>query len=184
MDEINEIAKANRLVIIEDAAHSLGAEYRGRKVGALADMTIFSFHPVKHITTGEGGMIVTNNKEYYEQLVLLRSHGITRDRARFTSHSLHFTEPWYYEMQNLGFNYRLTDFQCALGLNQMGKLDNFVQRRRRIAAAYNEAFSSIDEIITPTEMATSKSSYHLYPIQLKTMDRDVVFQKLREKGLE
>lgn len=194
MDEINAIAKENRLIVIEDAAHSLGAEYRGRKVGSLADITIFSFHPVKHITTGEGGMIVTDNKEYYERLTLLRSHGITRDPDKFINKEDSFSltsdyplpltrSPWYYEMQELGFNYRMTDFQCALGISQMNKLCGFVRRRREIAATYDDAFGGLDNIITPVELSGCRSSYHLYPVQIKSRERNKVFIELREKGI-
>jgi UDP-4-amino-4,6-dideoxy-N-acetyl-beta-L-altrosamine transaminase len=192
MDDINKIAKDNGLIVIEDAAHSLGAEYKGKRVGSLADMTILSFHPVKHITTGEGGMVVTDNEEYYEKLTLLRSHGITRNPAKFgsaveTQNSKLKTQncypDWYYEMQELGFNYRITDFQCALGISQMKKLETFVTRRTEIARRYGEAFRKIEEIIIPEELACCKSSYHLYPIQLKTLDRDQVFAGLREKGI-
>jgi perosamine synthetase len=193
MDDINKIAKENGLIVIEDAAHSLGAGYRGRKVGLLADMTIFSFHPVKHITTGEGGMIVTNNKEYYEKLMLLRSHGITRNPDEFINRKNAFSltpgplpltpHPWYYEMQELGFNYRITDFQCALGISQMGKLDSFIKRRREIAGAYDEAFKKANEIIIPAELPECRSSYHLYPVQILTPNRDAIFNSLCEKGI-
>lgn len=183
MDDINKIAKDKGIVVIEDAAHSLGAEYKGKKVGSLADMTTFSFHPVKHITTGEGGMIVTDNKEYYERLLLLRSHGITRDSALFTSSNSRSTAPWYYEMQELGFNYRMADFQCALGISQLAKLDTFIKRRREIAAAYNEAFREMGNVISPVEMPNCKSSYHLYPIQIANRERDIIFNSLREKGI-
>jgi perosamine synthetase len=182
IDEINEIAGDNGLVVIEDAAHSLGAEYKGRKVGSLADMTVFSFHPVKHITTGEGGMIATNDRAYYERLLLLRTHGITRDAGNFVNRE-NVLMPWYYEMQILGFNYRITDFQCALGISQMDKLDAFVERRRKIASAYDRAFRKLDEIITPSVSAECRSSFHLYPIQLRTLDRNTIFKKLRDRGL-
>ncbi len=195
MEQINEIAKGKNIVVIEDAAHSLGAEYKGRKVGSLADMTTFSFHPVKHITTGEGGMVVTNRKDFYDKLVLLRSHGITRKQELFVQPcSVFQTQPstlnpqpsypeWYYEMQDLGFNYRITDFQCALGISQMDKLDDFVLRRRKIAAAYDRTFQKLDEIITPSVSPECESSFHLYPIQLKTLDRNTIFKKLRDRGL-
>jgi len=111
LEKILQIAKDNNLIIIEDASHALGATYKDSKIGSISDMTIFSFHPVKHITTGEGGMITTNNKEYYERLKLFRTHGITKDKDKL----LNYDGPWYYEMQELGYNYRLTDFQCALG---------------------------------------------------------------------
>jgi len=111
LKEIQEIARQNNLIIIEDASHALGATYKDNKIGSISDMIIFSFHPVKHITTGEGGMITTNNKEYYERLKLFRTHGITKDKDKL----LNYDGPWYYEMQELGYNYRLTDFQCALG---------------------------------------------------------------------
>lgn len=182
MDEINSIAGERGLVVIEDAAHSLGAEYKGRRVGTLADMTVFSFHPVKHITTGEGGMIVTDNKKYYEKMVLLRTHGITRDPERLQNAEL-AQMPWYYEMQELGYNYRITDFQCGLGISQMDKLADFVRRRQAIAAAYDRAFRGVEEIITPADLEDRKSSYHLYPIQLKSMCRNKVFNAIREKGL-
>jgi perosamine synthetase len=182
MDEINEIARNKGLVVIEDAAHSLGAEYKKKKVGSLADMTILSFHPVKHITTGEGGMVVTNNIKYYERLLLLRTHGITRDKDKFVGRE-NSTMPWYHEMQEMGFNYRITDIQCALGISQMGKLERFVKRRREIAAAYGNSFSALDEILIPAESPDRMSSFHLYPIQLRTADRNSIFARLTEGGV-
>jgi perosamine synthetase len=182
MEQINEIAKDKNIIVIEDAAHSLGAEYKGTKVGSLADMTTFSFHPVKHITTGEGGMIVTNDQTYYGRLMLLRTHGITRDAGKFVYRD-NTLMPWYYEMQDLGFNYRITDFQCALGISQMDKLDGFLQRRRDIASAYNQALREVDEIITPSELGGCKSSYHLYPVQLRTRNRNKVFAALKKRGI-
>lgn len=160
LEEINSIARERGLLVIEDAAHALGAEYKGKKIGGLSDMTIFSFHPVKHITTGEGGMILTDNQEFYEQLRVFRHHGIVRDNADNGS--------WYYEIRNLGYNFRITDFQCALGISQMNKLDRFIQRRREIAARYNHAFAEMGEIVTPVERADVKAAYHIYVIQLRT----------------
>ncbi len=193
MDEINGMAGDRGIVVIEDAAHSLGAGYKGKRVGSLADMTILSFHPVKHITTGEGGMVVTDNEEYYEKLLLLRSHGITRDSDKFvnreyagplTPHPLPLARrDWYYEMQELGFNYRITDFQCALGMSQMDKLDRFVSRRREIAAAYAGAFEGATGLIPPAELPGYRSSCHLYPVQIMSRKRDEVFDELRRKGL-
>ncbi len=159
MDEMNKIAKKNGLIVIEDAAHSLGAKYKGKKIGVLADMTVLSFHAVKHITTGEGGMVLTDNKDFYEKMLKFRTHGITRDIVG--------DGPWYYEMRDLGYNYRLTDMQCALGISQLKKLDRFVKTRRHIADRYNKSFAGMEEIGTPVEKAYARSSYHLYPIRLR-----------------
>jgi len=154
-------------VIIEDASHALGATYKGSKIGSISDMTIFSFHPVKHITTGEGGMVTTNNKEYYERLKLFRTHGITKEKDKL----LNYDGPWYYEMQELGYNYRLTDFQCALGLSQLEKIDRIIQRRRDIVKKYNSEFKDIPEIIIPEiNPIDSNPVWHIYMIQLN-LDR-------------
>jgi UDP-4-amino-4,6-dideoxy-N-acetyl-beta-L-altrosamine transaminase len=178
-DEIMATARARKLIVIEDACHALGAEYKGRKIGSLADMTVFSFHPVKHITTGEGGMVTTNSKEFYEQLKTFRQHGIVRD--------VHDGQPWYYEIPHPGYNFRLTDFQCALGISQLKKLDRFITRRREIAAKYNEAFAELEEIITPTEESYVKAAYHIYVIQLGTKKlitgRQEVFEALRTENI-
>lgn len=177
MDEIHAIAKEYNLIVIEDAAHALGADYKGQKIGCVSDMTTFSFHPVKHITTGEGGMITTNDEELYKKLVLFRSHGITRD-----SSLMHENEgPWYYEQLELGYNYRITDIQCALGVSQMNKLDNFVSKRRKLVQRYQDAFRGISGIVTPTELEGCNSSWHLYVIQVK--NRKEVFEKLRGAGI-
>jgi len=166
MKEISAIAKKNKLFIIEDASHALGAQYKvdGRwfKVGSCrhSDMTVFSFHPVKIITTGEGGAITTNNKQFYEKLKALRNHGIYRDRATEKN------GPWYYEMRNLGFNYRITDFQCALGISQFKKLNKFIKRRREIANTYNECFRNMKEITIPFVDANVLSSWHLYVLKI------------------
>ena len=179
MDEIFEIAKEHNLIVIEDGAHALGAEYKGKKIGTLSDMTTFSFHPVKPITTGEGGMIMTNDDKLYEKLVLFRSHGITRDSNLMTKNE----GPWYYEQLCLGYNYRMTDIQCALGLNQMGKLDRFIAKRRELAKRYDEAFAGEKNIITPYQSPYSLSGWHLYIIQVLNCDRKNVFEKLREQGI-
>lgn len=179
MDKINEIARRHDLIVIEDAAHALGADYKANKIGSISDMTTFSFHPVKHITTAEGGMVATNNKELYEKLLLYRTHGITRNPDMLSKND----GAWYYEQIDLGYNYRITDVQCALGISQMKRLDEFVSKRRGLVARYNEAFGGIDEIITPYQLKGCNNSYHLYVIRLKTKDRKEVFDKLRAEGI-
>ena len=190
LEDIYAIAKKHNLIVIEDACHALGAEYKGSKSGSCkySDMTVFSFHPVKSITTGEGGIVLTNNKRLYEKLLMLRNHGITKDPAKFTiNHNLLTINDygdWYYEMQELGFNYRITDFQCALGLSQLKKIDRFIQRRREIVKIYSKKLSKIDGIILPTEKPYVKSSWHIYYIRLKNSQRrKEVFEKLRKQGL-
>jgi len=177
-DEILKIAKKYKLLIIEDAAHALGSEYKGKKIGSFADMTILSFHPVKAITTGEGGMILTNNKDFYEKLKIFRHHGIVKKPEE---------GGWYYEIENPGYNYRLTDFQCALGLSQLKKIDKFIKRRREIVVKYNKAFKNIKEITIPTERSYVKSAWHIYPIQLNLeklkIGRKKIFEELRKEGL-
>ncbi len=178
MDKILKIAAKHKLLVIEDAAHALGSEYKGRKVGSFADMTIFSFHPVKAITTGEGGAVLTNNKDFYEKLKILRHHGIVKKPEK---------GGWYYEIESPGHNYRITDFQCALGLSQLKKIDKFIKRRREIVAEYNGAFKNIKEIITPTERNYVKSAWHIYVIQLcldrLKVGRREIFKELQEQGL-
>ncbi|WXR62337.1 UDP-4-amino-4,6-dideoxy-N-acetyl-beta-L-altrosamine transaminase [Peptostreptococcaceae bacterium AGR-M142] len=184
IDKIMKIADENNLIVIEDAAHALGSEYKGQKIGQKAHMTEFSFHPVKHITTGEGGIITTNDKDLYEKLKLFRTHGITRDKEFLNNKD---KPSYYYEQIELGYNYRMTDIQCALGISQLSKIDKFVQRRRDIVDIYNSELSSIDEIITPYEEEYSKSSYHLYIIRLKLdklkVDRDEIFKALQAENI-
>jgi perosamine synthetase len=177
-DEIKKIAKKYKILVIEDASHALGSEYKGKKIGSLADMTILSFHPVKHITTGEGGMILTNNKDFYEKLKIFRHHGITKKPEK---------GGWYYQIKNLGYNYRLTDFQCALGISQLKKIDKFIKRRREIVDQYNKAFKEVEGIIIPKERDYVKSAWHIYPIRLRLeklkVNRKKVFEKMQEQGI-
>ena len=163
MDEIRRICDEHDLVLIEDAAHSLGSKYKGKQVGSLADITCMSFHPVKTITGGEGGAVLTNNEEYYNQLVLSRAHGITRNVELMSEVP---EGPWYYEEVALGYNYRITDIQASLICSQMKKLDSFVARRKEIVDAYNKAFAEVPEIIVQEEIAESDTCRHLYIIQL------------------
>lgn len=162
--EIREICDKHNLIFIEDAAHSIATTYNGIKVGNLADITTFSFHPVKTITGGEGGAITTNNEAIYKKLVLAHTHGITRD-ASLMEEAPH-EGPWYYEQISLGYNYRLTDFQAALLLSQMNKLDMFAARRKEIVKRYDEAFSEMPEIIVQKEIPESDTCRHLYIIRL------------------
>jgi UDP-4-amino-4,6-dideoxy-N-acetyl-beta-L-altrosamine transaminase len=183
MDEVGRIAKEYNLLVIEDAAHAVGADYKGKLIGGISDMTTFSFHPVKHITTGEGGMITTNNEALYQKLLLFRSHGITRDKNLM----LDCQGPWYYEQLELGYNYRMTDIQAALGLSQLSKLDKFLQRRREIAATYTEAFKDMAALITPFQQDSGNSSWHLYVIQLGLeklrCGRKEVFEELLRENI-
>lgn len=179
MDRILALAKKHHLIVIEDAAHALGASYRGKRIGSLSDMTCFSFHPVKPITTGEGGMVVTDDETLYRRLLLFRSHGITRDEGLMTEHQ----GGWYYEQIELGYNYRITDISCALGCSQMDKLDGFLRRRREIAARYDEAFAAAGGIITPKQAEGCQSGWHLYMIQIAGGDRRQAFESLRRAGI-
>lgn len=162
--EIREICNQYNLIFIEDAAHAIATKYEGRQVGSLADMTCFSFHPVKTITGGEGGAVTTNDLEYYKKLVLAHTHGITHDEAEMEGAP--HEGPWYYEEIFLGYNYRITDFQAALIVSQLGKLDRFSERRKEIVKRYNEAFSQIPEIIIQKEIPESDTCRHLYIIRL------------------
>lgn len=162
MKEIHRIAKQYGLVVIEDAAHALGATYQGKRIGALSDMTMFSFHPVKHITSGEGGIITTNDEMYYQKLLQFRTHGITKNVNQLTD--VH--GPWYYEMQFLGFNYRMTDIQAVLGTSQLKKIERFIKLRKQYVALYEKAFRDVPEIMTPYQDEVGESSWHLYIIRL------------------
>ena len=181
-DTLKSIANQHGIALMADAAHALGASYKGCPVGALADLSTFSFHPVKHITTGEGGMITTNYPELAGRMRLFRNHGIATDH-----HQREKQGSWFYEMVDLGYNYRMPDIQCALGLSQLKKLNHFLDRRRKIAKWYNDAFSPVPEI-TPVAVRPNVShAYHLYVIQINLerlgLDRTSLFQTFRQKGI-
>jgi UDP-4-amino-4,6-dideoxy-N-acetyl-beta-L-altrosamine transaminase len=190
MEEIAGIAKKNRLIIIEDACHAMGSEYKHGnkwvKVGSCihSDMAVFSFHPVKSITTGEGGAVLTNRRDLYKKLLMLRHHGITKNSSQFSTRNSHSKEPWYYEMQALGFNYRITDFQSALGTSQLRKLNKFIKRRREIVSIYSNELSGNAKLIIPEEPTYVKSSCHIYYIRIKdTAKRKMIFNKLLKAGI-
>lgn len=179
MDAIHKIADRYNLIVIEDAAHAVGAEYKGKKIGSLSDMTEFSFHPVKHITCGEGGMVTTNREDLYEKLKLFRTHGITRDEK-----FLHKVDgPWYYEQIDLGYNYRITDIQAALGISQLERIDKFLEKRKKIAAKYDEAFRDFNGIDIPKQAEYSNSAYHLYVIKVDKSIRKELFEYLRANNI-
>jgi perosamine synthetase len=182
LDAILELARRKGLAIIEDACHALGAMYKGMPVGGISDMTVFSFHPVKHITTGEGGMVVTDSQEYARRLRLLRNHGIEGD-----ARSRQERGQWYYEMVDLGFNYRLTDIGCALGLSQLKRLDRNVLRRKEIASCYRTGLAKLPGIQLPMERGDVSSSWHLYPIRFDRsrlgVGRTEIFAALRTENI-
>jgi UDP-4-amino-4,6-dideoxy-N-acetyl-beta-L-altrosamine transaminase len=185
MRAIAALARRYAFTLIEDASHAVGARYAGRPVGCgeFAAMTVFSFHPVKIITTGEGGMVLTNRPELAERLGRLRSHGMTRDPAQMDEPS---HGPWYYQQVELGFNYRMTDIQAALGLSQLGKLEGFIARRRALVARYQAAFAGLP-LTLPGLQAEAESAWHLYVVRLQTEQIESthreVFEALREAGV-
>jgi perosamine synthetase len=182
MDAILNLAQRHGLAVIEDASHALGAEYRNRRVGSLADMTVFSFHPVKQLTTGEGGMVTTDRADYAESLRRFRNHGISSDARQRQADG-----EWHYEMVLLGFNYRLTDIACALGISQLKKLDANLARRREIAARYAAAFRDLAAVIAPVVRVDATPAWHLYPIRLNleklSVDRAQIFRALRAENI-
>jgi perosamine synthetase len=179
---ILEMAERHRLVVIEDACHALGAEYRKRRVGSIAHLTVFSFHPVKHLTTGEGGMVTTENPDFAETLRRFRNHGISSDARQRQAEG-----QWHYEMVLLGFNYRLTDIACALGIQQLKKLELNVARRRQIAARYTTAFRDLPGVLRPQIRGDVSPAWHLYPIRLElgklSAGRGEVFRALRAENI-
>ncbi len=184
MEKIFELADQYGFKIIEDACHALGGDYKDRKIGACiySEMTVFSFHPVKSITTGEGGMILTNDINIYKRLQKLRSHGLTKD----TDTLLENHGSWYYEQHELGFNYRISDLQCALGMGQMKRLDGFIAKRRYLASLYDELLKPLP-VRTQVQSPDGNSARHIYVIRLNLtdikMNKGEVFEKLREMGL-
>jgi UDP-4-amino-4,6-dideoxy-N-acetyl-beta-L-altrosamine transaminase len=183
LKELKDLCTKNNLVLIEDAAHSIGSRYAGKPIGGIADLTTFSFHPVKHITTGEGGAVLTNNSEYNFRLKTFRTHGIVRD-PKLLSKSPYNT---YYEQQFLGFNYRLTDIQAALGLSQFNRLKKVINRKREIVKTYNKFFSNIPQITLQQEIKESDSNKHLYIIKLNAnllkCSRDEFFNELMNSNI-
>lgn len=183
MDEITEIAEENNLYVIEDAAHAVDAEYKGKKIGNISDLTVFSFHPVKNITTAEGGMVLTNDYELYEKLLMFRTHGISKNAVNRFGKS----GDYYYDMQYLGFRYNLSELHACLGIHQMSKLESFQKRRREIVELYNKELNDLEEIILPYVKKEVKHSWHLYVIQLNLerlkVDRDHIFRALREENI-
>jgi perosamine synthetase len=180
LDELLAVARERQLVVIEDASHALGAQYRARPVGSVSHLTTFSLHPVKHLTTGEGGMVTTNDAGLARRLRLFRSHGIESDARRRQERG-----EWHYEMTELGFNYRLTDIGCALGLSQLPRLGQNVARRRQIAARYGEALAAVESIALPVVRPDVGPAWHLYPIRIRAgrERRDMAFRALRAEGI-
>ena len=185
LDALLSFAEERGLVVIEDAAHALGSEYRGRRVGSITHMTVFSFHPVKHITTGEGGMVTTDNPDFARRLRMFRNHGVDPEARRRQGPVM---GEWYYEMTELGYNYRLSDLGCALGTSQLRDLPGRIGRRREIAASYDAAFHELDGVTTPIELHDVTSAWHIYPIRLEPgrfqAGRKAVFQALRAENIE
>ena len=178
MEAIWELSKEYKFKVIEDASHALGGKYKGEKIGncKYSDMCVFSFHPVKMITTGEGGAVTTNSKSLDDKVSLLRTHGITKDPSRFDSQP---HGDWYYEQHCLGYNYRLTEIQAALGISQLKRLDSFVLKRKEIAEFY---LQNLDKNVTPKQLPDSYSSWHLFVVQVS--DRKKVYQKLKDRGIQ
>jgi len=185
MEQIYELSKRYNFKIIEDACHALGGSYKNKKIGSceFSDMAIFSFHPVKTLTTGEGGMILTNNEELYEKLLSLRTHGITRKSKFMEGNS---DGPWYYQQIDLGMNYRITDIQASLGISQLKRIDDFVSKRYELTQQYNKSLSGLP-LILPYQHSDNYSAYHLYVVRLKldkiNKTRKEVFEFLRNKEI-
>ncbi len=184
LDEIRKICQEYNLILIEDAAHSIGTKYNGQPVGSIADMTTFSFHPVKTVTSGEGGAVTTNDEELYRKLRLYPTHGITRNQQEMCNPS---DAGWYYEQVELGYNYRMTDIQAALLISQLDKLPAFSARRKEIVAKYNSVFAQMPELIVQEEIQKSDTTRHLYILRLNTellnCNRREFFDALRAENI-
>lgn len=179
MKEIREIADEHGLRLVEDACHALGAEYDGRRVGTFADMTVFSFHPVKHITTGEGGAIATDSEELDTRLKMLRHHGITKDSPEGIEQGIDYA----YDIKVLSCNYRITDLQCALGISQLAKLESFIDRRSQLAKMYDEGLRNSEHVDTPEVDRNVRHAWHLYTVLLKGKSRNKLFTHMRKNGV-
>ena len=172
MDTILKIARKHKLIVIEDACHAIGAEYKNKKIGSISGMTVFSFHPVKPITTGEGGAVLTNNKKYYESLLRFRSHGIHKDKDGFNV------------MLELGYNYRMTDMQAALGESQLKKLDRFIEKRHEVVSWYEKMLGEVNEIILPKELQKNYHGWHIYVILVKNQETKLpLYKHLLKNGV-
>jgi UDP-4-amino-4,6-dideoxy-N-acetyl-beta-L-altrosamine transaminase len=179
MKEIQEIADDHNLVVIEDAAHAIGAEYHGKKIGSLSDATCFSFYATKNMTTGEGGAVTTDDPKIADKMRILRLHGISKDAwKRYSAQG-----SWYYEIEDCGWKYNMTDIQAALGIHQLRKLDGFVATRRKYAEMYSTGLRDLEGVVTPVEKEGRKHVYHLYPVLLNGIDRADFIQKMAEKGI-
>lgn len=182
MEAIGQLSLEYGFKIIEDASHAIGGKYRGEYIGCgrYSDVTVFSFHPVKIITTAEGGMAVTNDRSIAERMKLARSHGVTRSDTLMENAS---SEPWYYEQVDLGFNYRMTELQAALGVSQLNRLDEYVQRRHVLAEHYDSLLEGLT-VVTPYRESDGYSGFHLYPVRIQgAKDRRAVFDSLRARGI-
>lgn len=185
LERINKLAKKNNLYVIEDACHALGAKYLDESIGncKFSDMAVFSFHPVKHITTGEGGAVTTNNKEFYKRMLMFRTHGITGNKEILKNRR---EGKWFYEMQYLGFNYRMSDIQAALGISQLQKINQFIKKRRRIASVYDKFFKDNPYFDIISAVEKNIAAHHLYPILLRNKSKNnkkKIFDQLRKKGV-
>ncbi|MBU7045684.1 MAG: UDP-4-amino-4,6-dideoxy-N-acetyl-beta-L-altrosamine transaminase [Theionarchaea archaeon] len=178
IDEICEIAQEYDLFLIEDASHAMGAEYKGKKIGNIADVTIFSFHPVKHITTGEGGMVTTPHEPLYQKLKMLRNHGIDKEAGeRYGKDAL-----YAYDIKYLGRNYRITDFQCALGISQLKKLNKFIEKRQHLAQVYDDILEDVDSVELPSTKEYVTHVWHIYTVLLNK-ERDAFFKYMRHNNI-